>query len=306
MASGEFDETTRDIIKEKISPLIGDGNEKPLKDGMLGGPVEDFHYDISGVVYWNAYVTYGSLSAAAEAGMRAIQAIAPMCGEYVSFVAGVAQQESGFIPTSESSKFCTDAEKISWVDSKVFPDESTDAEVAAITIVYKGIRKAVRRAQGLMQLAPGVGFGRARAKVGNDINRIVALVRSPLSNVALGAELLGEHKHTIVSNEENFNRLMTIVEENKAFEAMYKECNIKGIDLALSGCAAYMYNKGPNNGNTENIIEQMANLKYDPLTKEAYYNEDKDKRNEKTKEHGYSHRVITYMVQNAPILDNTK
>lgn len=290
--SGEFDVITERILRENVAPVMDEpGAIANGAAGTYGG------YSIDGVVRWNAYVTYGSCAAARKAGLKATEIGATLNGQHPLFIAAVAQQESGFLPTNESNEFCAGADSISWVDSPAFPDETTDLDVSAGTIVYRGVKRTIRRAQGLMQLAPGVGLSRARQKVGNNIDQIVSLIRSPRGNATLGAEYLSQNKQDIMANTTNYERLKEIVKANPAFEQMAKDSGISGMELALSGCSAYMYNKGPNGGNTENIIEQMANLKYDPSTKTAYYNE--GDRSGKTQEHGYSHRVITYMVQNA-------
>ncbi|MBQ8298948.1 MAG: M23 family metallopeptidase [Clostridia bacterium] len=294
--NGVFDENTKNIIKQNVTSMV---SSTSINNGAVG---EYPGHSIEGMVRWNATVTWGSVDESIKVGREATMQAGMMVPNVTSsFVAGVASCESSFIPTNESNQFCGGADAVSWLTQPVFPDETSTADTGNITIVYRGVKRTIRRAQGLMQLAPGVGFPRARAKVGDDIDQIVSQVRTPATNAILGAEYLSENIVSLIGNETHFNRLKELVNSNPAFAAMTADCGISGMELALSGCSAYMYNKGPGNGNTERIIEAMGTIMYDPVEKQAYYPGLAP--GAKDEEHGYSHKVITFMVRNGPKMD---
>lgn len=303
--SGEYDAITERIVRTYVAPGVGNSN---YTAGRVGKYTSTTSFDIEGVSVWNAYVTFGSEDAAIEAGKMAAEYGASVNGQNPLFVKGVASCESSFLPTNESHQFCSGTTSISWVDTPAYPTETLNLEEAKGTIEYRGVQRTLRRAQGLMQLAPGVGLSRARRKVGDDINQIVAMIRSPRGNATLGAEYLAENKQRIMTNaDNNYTNLKNNVKGNAAFAAMEKYSGIDAMDIALSACSAYMYNKGPNGGgedtpdNTQKIIEAMKHVTFDPnRTPKVQYD------GSVGIDIGYTDKVMTYMMDHATKVDSSQ
>ena len=243
------------------------GKRDPEGDGHVND------WSNRGVTDWNAVVTYGSIDNAKKAGRAAATQAAINLGQRESFIHAVARHESSFIPTAESQIFCgaqADADH-SFATNLAYPTETSDYSKGVIE--YKGIKRTIRRATGLMQLAPAVGIGRARAKVGDNIDQIVAIMRSPKSNAEIGAEILTDNINSILRNENGeWDTLKSIVDGNSNFAAMYEDCGIDPYQIALMGASALMYNRGPGTeggqteSNTMRVINSMANITYDGTT----------------------------------------
>ena len=238
------------------------GKRDPEGDGHTD------HWSNRGVTDWNAVVTYGSIANAQKAGRAAASNGANLLGLEEAFVHSVARHESSFIPTAESMIFFGSQRDVSFITNPSYPTETLDYSKGVIK--YRDIERTLRRATGLMQLAPATGIGRARAKVGDDIDQIIRIMRSPKSNAEIGAEILSDNINSIMRNEAQYNRLKSIVDNNSAFKKMAADApnGLSPYQIALMGCSALMFNQGPGfslgtESNTDLVINSMANINYE-------------------------------------------
>lgn len=227
-----------------------------------------------GVYFWNAVVTYGSIDNAQKAGRAAASMGATIAGLEESFVHAVARHESSFVPTAESQKWCYSEALSNYIRNPSYPNEvglsATEEGGPSFSgvIEYKDVERTLRRAQGLMQFKPSVGFSRARAKIQtDDVEQIVRMLRSPKSNAELGAELLKylmyDKDGGIVGNEARYNTLKAHVDANPAFAEMEKDApnGVTRYEIALMGCAALMYNQG--GSYVDDVINSLPNIRYE-------------------------------------------
>lgn len=273
--SGEYNDKLENVLKKVVASGAPYSSISAFGEGKTGkrDPEGDGHvndWSNRGVTDWNAVVTYGSLENAKKAGRDAASMGATLLGQREAFIHAVARHESSFIPTAESMIFCgaqADSDH-NFINYDAYPTETLDYTLGIID--YKGIQRTLRRATGLMQLAPATGISRARAKVGDDIDQIVSIMRSPRSNAEIGSEILTDNINSILRNKNGeYDKLKQIVDANPAFEKMYKDCGIDPYQIALMGASALMYNRGPgtesgqSESNTMRVINSMANVTYE-------------------------------------------
>ena len=180
-----------------------------------------------------------------------------MAGLRPSFVTAVAMCESSFVPTVDSFLFCSERQKFNF-----YTDEKDDG-----FITYRGVDKVLRRAIGLMQIAPPGAVSMAMEKTNGSLEQALRYLRNPRTNAVLGSEILVNMMNMIRRNENGWNDMLKAnINGNSAFDRMQKDSGIDKYEIGLMGCAALMYNMGPNNGNTEKVINAMTSVQYDGTT----------------------------------------
>lgn len=301
---GVFSDELEEIIKGRLLTDTAIPKFGFLKDGKLGDPEDPSNYSVEGVTNWNAVVTYGSITKAQEAGRNAAKYGAQMNGILPSLALGVAESESSCNPESESKEFCSGAAGRRWTSLPIFPDETSQTNDtiekqvndSGATIKYKDVEKTMRRAQGLMQLSPGIALKYARRHVGvDDINIIMNKIKSPRGNALMAGEYLKSNIVKIRGSSE-YQRLLSIVygSNQKHFDKIGEKCGLPSIEVALAACSAYMYNKGPSNDSMKNIITAMEYLRCDDngnVTYESGY----------TGSTGYTLKVISIILENEKV-----
>lgn len=258
--SGEFDEKLKAVLisaSEKINDSLV---TMFFSKGELGGnataeaPFGDYGHQ--GVAYWNAYVTYGSTTAAAEVGKEAARLGATVAGLRPAFVMAVANCESSFIPTVDSFLFCSERQKLNF-----YTGEWDDGFVTT-----RGVDKVIRRAVGLMQIAPPGAISMAASKLGVEVNnqnieQILRYLRNARTNATLGAEILVNMMNLI--RQSYYDNLKASVNANiTVFQQIEDATGVDKYELAMIGAATLMYNMGP--AYTDKVIAALRSVEFYP------------------------------------------
>ena len=217
------------------------------------------HFSNWGVCIWNTIVTYGNVENAKNVGRTAAKLGAAQMGIRESWVSSIASHESNFIPTAESMNFCEGRQTISFITDNYYP--KVDLGSANGVIEYKGVKRTVRRAFGLMQLAPPWCLDNAVKNGANNVDQMIAMLRSPGTNAVIGSKMLRDNMTQIMSNATLYNTLKANVDANKAtFEALCEGTGISHYEMALIGCSTCMYNRGVA---ASEIVALMDDIKYE-------------------------------------------
>lgn len=265
--AGKFTNNLKDIlitVGNDLGNKLLLGGGVHFKDGEIGDLPEglsDYMTDFGheGACAWNAYVTYGSVSASTTVGREAARMGATVGGLRPAWVLGVAHCESGFCPTVDSFLFCSSRQ-----EKNFYNDEPDDGFVT-----HRGVDKVLRRACGLMQIAMPGAVSMAASKLNCEVNNenieaILRYLRNARTNAILGSEILLNMMNIIRRNENGYyDTLKANINSNSAFEEMEKASGIDKYEIGLIGAATLMYNMGPGNGNTERVIEAMKNVQFD-------------------------------------------
>ncbi len=258
--SGDFDEKLKAVLisaSEKINDSLV---TMFFSKGELGGnataeaPFGDYGHQ--GVAYWNAYVTYGSTTAAAEVGKEAARLGATVAGLRPAFVMAVANCESSFIPTVDSFLFCSERQKLNF-----YTGAWDDGFVTT-----RGVDKVIRRAVGLMQIAPPGAISMAASKLGVEVNnknieQILRYLRNPRTNATLGAEILVNMMNLI--RKSYYDDLKASVNANiTVFQQIEDATGVDKYELAMIGAATLMYNMGP--AYTDDVIAALRSVEFYP------------------------------------------
>lgn len=287
--SGEFDEATAVAIQKMADALSTagfSGYGTPGKSGALGDYTSNTKFNIKTVVAYNMYVTYGTSSNAVKAGKSAIAVAAVQAGLPYNFVAGVASQESGFYPCNESMDFAggTKMAQTSWNVPIV---TSGPGKNSPPLIEYKGEKRVVRRAQGLMQLTIGTGLGLCAKHGVTDIEQAVAMIRTPASNAMLGAEYLRDNILAIEKDESLYSWVKATAAQSN-WSGLGKATGHEPIKLLEYAMSAIMYNMG--SGNLNSQLNKLSSMTY--TVSNGKYTCD-------TNGAGYSAGVLNYIFSNA-------
>lgn len=274
--AGKFDDKLKLVLQTSVAQIDDGYVKKYFGRGELGetpnaSPGDDGGEDFGheGVCYWNAYVTYGSVTASQTVGREACRLGATIAGLRPSFVLSVGAHESSHIPTVDSFLFCSNRQKFNFYTST--PKDSG-------FVTHRGVDKVIRRAVGLMQIAPPGAIDMAASKLGCEVNdenieAILRYLRNARTNATLGAEILINMMNLIRANstydgceDGYYNLLKSVVNGNSYFEQMEKDSGIDKYEIAMMGAAALMYNMGPYDGNTAKVINAMSEIVYDGET----------------------------------------
>jgi hypothetical protein len=118
--AGKFDDKLQAVLQGSVSKIDDGFVTKYFEKGELGETpnasphLGDFGHQ--GVCYWNAYVTYGSVTASQTVGREAARLGATVAGLRPSFVTAVAMCGSSFVPTVDSFLFCSKRQKFNFYD----------------------------------------------------------------------------------------------------------------------------------------------------------------------------------------------
>ena len=268
--SAEYDEAFANLWKKVVNtPGYGDlASLGYAQNGNLGtygagddGDQAGKHFSNWGVCIWNTIVTYGSVSDAQKAGKAAAEMGAIQLGVRPSWIKAVAGHESSWIPTAESHNFCAGRQDISFITNDSYPNEQPILGNANAVIEYKGVERTLRRAIGLMQLAPPYCLTWAAESGANNIDQMIAALRSPRSNAMIGATQLRNHMNSIIKDSSRYNKLRANVDANRAtFDALCEGTGLSPYEMALMGCATLCYNRGY--GIVDEVIDAMATIQY--------------------------------------------
>ena len=258
---GEYNDKLVAVMQSAVSKIDDGYVTMYFEDGVLGETPDAGNHMVDfghqGICYWNAYVTYGSVTASQVVGREACRQGATVAGLRPSFVLSVGAHESSHIPTVDSFLFCSERQKFNF-----YTDEKDDG-----FITYRGVDKVLRRAIGLMQIAPPGAVSMAMEKTNGSLEQALRYLRNPRTNAVLGSEILVNMMNMIRRNENGWNDMLKAnINGNSAFDRMQKDSGIDKYEIGLMGCAALMYNMGPNNGNTEKVINAMTSVQYDGTT----------------------------------------
>lgn len=274
--AGKFDDKLKSVLQSAASQIEEGNVTMYFNDGVLGATpnasphMGDFGHQ--GVCYWNAYVTYGSVSAAQTVGGEAARLGATVAGLRPSFVTAVAICESSLVPTVDSFLFCSKRQKFNFYD---------DAPGDSGFVTHRGVDKVIRRAVGLMQIAPPGAIDMAASKLGCEVNdenieAILRYLRNARTNATLGAEIL-QNMMTLLRSD-YYDELKASVNANLAtFQAIEDETGVDKYEIAMIGAATLMYNMGPGGGdpendianNTQKVIAALRSVEFDKTKLES-------------------------------------
>ena len=254
---GIFDDATKEVIINTTKQigsltggLMGDG-----ASGMLG------EYDNNSVQGWNGYVTYGSYDNAREAGFTATAYASAITGLDYNFLKAVSKQEGGLYPPRESEDFASKMGSENYyfttpdAMSSIISGDGNLLDFGGFIIEYPdGQPRMIRRAQGMFQLMFTEGRNRLAAKGITDVEQIVALIRSPMTNAILAAEYLRDNQQQVLANQRSLNvsnpytEIMNFMKSNdsgaKAWKSAAEYAGTTPENLFIYAMSAIMYNKG--------------------------------------------------------------
>lgn len=229
---GVYDENMARVVSEKLVPLLKSYGYPAVEGGVLGKMESEDNFTVHNVLYYNMYVTYGTLSTAHEVGHNAVYTAAVAAGLDPTFLAGVASRESGFQPGIESHE--------------IPARNRGNAKYGEKQFEYNGNLKNLRRAQGLLQVMPSLAMGIYKSKGITDTEKMIEMMRTPYTNALTGAEYLKENINRINANENNAYNNVKKAAQASGIKALAEDMGSSPQQLVIYAAAAYMYNKGPN------------------------------------------------------------
>lgn len=271
---GVFDSEMTNVLSA-IYPRVANQYSSSFQQGNLGdfNSLDDFN--IRGVIGYNTYIMYGNVDTARTVGRTAAAYGAIHYGLDYSFVAGVANYESSFVPQNESMRFAEPADTL--------PIPAANKPV----IEYEGELRVIRRAQGLMQLLYTTARGLCYSNGITETEDIVRALRSPLGNALLGSQLLYENIIRIRTEQEYIDIYNDILNSPNWKNNAKLDLDISVETLIEYGMSAVMYNKGPN---ATDIIKNVENIIITETSSDYYYV------TYVGEEPGYAHKVIRYIL----------
>lgn len=195
---GVFDEGMVTALQNefiiKVGSLGGGFSIGAAGGGQLGNiSSENECFDITTVVSWNSYLIYKKSSIMRQVAEEAINRAASI-GISPNYIRAVAQLESGLIPQNESHKLLYVHDEDLPVIGSYDPALAVEGVYGNVWVVtWRGEKRVLRRAQGLMQITPGEGKALCAKEGITNVDAVIATIRTPYSNAFLAAKLLSTH-----------------------------------------------------------------------------------------------------------------
>ncbi len=270
-------------------------SEKEKTVHHTGTQVAVLKYGIDSIcAAWNPYVSYGSLKNARDAGKMAIAQAAVQHGLDANFIAAVSFCEGDFIPSRESNNLGGTLYETNFTGTPHEIDLDPDNNI----ITYKGAQRAVRRAQGMMQVMHYEAYDYCANMGVTDTDMIVQIWRSAYGNAMIASNILRRNIITVETEYRDWAN--SVLSSNPEWKRLESETGIQARSLLEYACSALMYNKGGGyfGRSDENCREILAEMTYSTTVnngkKEYTF---KSNSGHSSKMPGYTDKLLKYICE---------